>query len=203
MTDSVTFHFDPSCPWTWLTSRWLVDVAEQGKVEIVWQAFSLPLLYEGHETPEKLRDAMTMSRRATRVVQHLADAGRNDDVGRFYTAIGTALFAKDQKPSAEVVDDTIRQVGFDDADALVAVAADDGADQAVRVAHERAAELVGADVGSPVIITPGGNAIFGPIVSPVPRGEAAVAIWNAVTLLSNDERFFELKRGRSGGPDFG
>ena len=26
---SVDFYFDPACPWTWLTSRWLVDAARQ------------------------------------------------------------------------------------------------------------------------------------------------------------------------------
>jgi predicted DsbA family dithiol-disulfide isomerase len=44
---SVTFFFDPLCPWTWVTSRWLVDVADRRGFPLEWRALSLALLHAG------------------------------------------------------------------------------------------------------------------------------------------------------------
>jgi len=46
-----TYFFDPSCPHTWRTSRWLVSVPD---VTPHWRAFSLTLL-SGGEILEKFR----------------------------------------------------------------------------------------------------------------------------------------------------
>ncbi len=202
MADSVTFHFDPVCPWTWLSSRWVLEVADQTGLEVTWQSFSLPLLNEGKEIPEQFQAGMEVSKQATRVVQHLADAGRNDDVGAFYTAIGTALHPGGAEKTPALVEQSLREAGLPDAQKLSEVALDPAADAAVKVAHERALELVGEDVGSPIIITAAGNAIFGPVVSPVPKGDDAVAIWEASRTLADIATFHELKRGRGGGPDY-
>lgn len=202
MADSVTFHFDPVCPWTWLSSRWVVEVADQTGLEVTWQSFSLPLLNEGKEIPDQFKAGMEVSKQATRVVQHLADAGRNDDVAAFYTAIGTALHPGSAEMNTELVERSLREAGLADVEELVEVARDPGADAAVKVAHERALELVGEDVGSPIIITAAGNAIFGPVVSPVPKGDDAVAIWEAARTLADIASFHELKRGRGGAPDY-
>ena len=202
MPETVTFHFDPVCPWTWLSSRLMVEVADQTGLQIDWQAFSLPVLNEGQETPDKFKAGMEVSRRATRVVQHLADAGRNDDVAAFYTTLGTKLHPGGAERSVELVDQAIRDAGLADADQLEEVARDEGADAAVRAAHQRAHDLVGDDTGSPIIVTAAGNAAFGPVVSPVPRGDTAVAVWEAARTLADIDCFAELKRGRDGGPDF-
>jgi 2-hydroxychromene-2-carboxylate isomerase len=37
----VEFYFDVSCPWTWMTSRWMTDVAPQRDLDITWRTFSL------------------------------------------------------------------------------------------------------------------------------------------------------------------
>ena len=202
MPDSVTFHFDPICPWTWLASRWILEVADQTGLQVTWQAFSLPMLQEGEETSDDAKPAMELSRRANRVVQHLADAGRNDDVGAFYTAIGTALHPGAAEKSPGLVDAAIRRAGLADADALCQVARDPGADAAVEAAYEKIHEMVGGDAGSPMVVTAAGNAVFGPVVSPVPKGDDAVAVWEAVRTLADIASFAELKRGRDSEPDF-
>jgi hypothetical protein len=42
-----------------------------------------------------------------------------------------------------------------------------------------------------------GTAFFGPVVSPVPRGEEAGRLGDGVLLVTGTPGFFELKRGRS------
>jgi hypothetical protein len=64
----------------------------------------------------------------------------------------------------------------------------------------------GDEVGTPVIHTPGPDgqpiAFFGPVVSPVPLGEAAGRLWDGVLLVSGTDGFFELKRTRIRHPIF-
>ena len=57
------------------------------------------------------------------------------------------------------------------------------------------------DVGTPVISVDG-VAFFGPVVSPIPRGEAAGRLWDGVRLVAGTDGFFELKRTRTRDPIF-
>jgi hypothetical protein len=47
MTTTVDFYLDAGCPWTWLASRWLVDVADQRDLTVRWRPFSLALPERG------------------------------------------------------------------------------------------------------------------------------------------------------------
>ncbi|MFD0851252.1 disulfide bond formation protein DsbA, partial [Actinomadura adrarensis] len=45
--------FDPSCPYTWITSRWLVEAARVRPIGIRWHVLSLSVLNEHlDEDPE-------------------------------------------------------------------------------------------------------------------------------------------------------
>src|SRR5919112_922637 len=39
-TSVVDFWFDPICQWTWLTSRWLLEVQAVRPVKLVWHVLS-------------------------------------------------------------------------------------------------------------------------------------------------------------------
>ncbi len=45
----ITFYFDPSCPFCWITSRWLLMVAEERELQITWKPFSLAIKNEALE----------------------------------------------------------------------------------------------------------------------------------------------------------
>jgi hypothetical protein len=62
-------------------------------------------------------------------------------------------------------------------------------------------DQVGYEVGTPVIATQG-VAFFGPVVSPIPRGEDAGRLWDGVRLVAGTDGFFELKRSRTRDPIF-
>ena len=91
--------------------------------------------------------------------------------------------------------------------AELADAADvDDYDEVLRKSHHAGMDLVGEDVGTPVIHTPGPDgetvAFFGPVVSPAPKGEAAGRLWDGVVLVAGTDGFFELKRTRTRPPIF-
>jgi hypothetical protein len=44
--------------------------------------------------------------------------------------------------------------------------------------------------------------VFGPVVSPIPRGEDAGRLWDGVLLIAGIDGFFELKRSRTRDPIF-
>jgi hypothetical protein len=67
--------------------------------------------------------------------------------------------------------------------------------------HHEKAPRDGYDVGTPVI-TVNGLSVFGPVVSPIPRGEAAARLWDGVLLIAGTDGFFELKRSRTRDPIF-
>ena len=74
-------------------------------------------------------------------------------------------------------------------------------DEQVRASHEEGISLVGTDVGTPILAF-NGNAIFGPVVTPAPKGEAAGRLWDGTLLVTATPGFYELKRTRTGRPEF-
>jgi len=67
--------------------------------------------------------------------------------------------------------------------------------------HHEAFDEVGLDVGTPVIRIRG-KALFGPVITPTPRGEAAGELWDGLVLVTKTDGFFGLKRSRDRRPSF-
>ena len=43
-TYDIEFFWDPVCPWAWITSRWVTEVAKQRDLSVDWRFISLRLL---------------------------------------------------------------------------------------------------------------------------------------------------------------
>jgi hypothetical protein len=84
---------------------------------------------------------------------------------------------------------------------LLRVADSTEVDEDLRASHQRAMDLVGNDVGTPVISVEG-VAFFGPVISQAPAGGDAGKLWDGCLLVAGTPGFFELKRTRTTGPIF-
>ncbi|HEU0240442.1 MAG TPA: disulfide bond formation protein DsbA [Micromonosporaceae bacterium] len=195
MADDVTFYFDPTCPFTWRTSRWLRAVTQPRGHTIGWKLMSLKMLNEGRELPEAYRDRVAFSIRAVRVLQATLDNHGPDALDRVYTEFGTRLHYQ----HATLDDDLlVTAIAAADLPADLAKRADDGGlDATIRASHEAGQARVGQESGSPIVAIGDGPGFFGPVVVPVPEGEEAEKLYDAVRLLSAVPAFSELKRSRA------
>ena len=201
---AVDFWFDPVCPYTWLTFRWMREVEKVRPVRVRWRLMSLEVLNEGREVNPEDPDG-EWGEYLWYPVRLCAAAEREYGpgvLGRFYTALGTRLHVRGEWDAyAGALADTGLPAELAEA---VGSTAYDGA---IRASHAEAMALVGEDVGTPVIAVPGPGGgrtgLFGPVVSPAPRGEEAGRLWDGVLRLASVPGFFELRRARTGGPDFG
>ncbi|MFG3702324.1 DsbA family protein [Micromonospora sp. NPDC047620] len=187
-----TFFFDPACPWTWRTSRWLVAVADARGLRLEWRAFSLAILNEGNVAPQ-FAEAITASSRALRLVEALRADGRHDDVARFYAEVGARSHDAGNPLSPKIVAAAVEAADLQEAAPALD---DDRWDDAVRESHALAYASAGPDVGSPVLMLPGAErGVHGPILTEVPTDDA-LTIWDSLLPLIRMPAFHELKRAR-------
>jgi 2-hydroxychromene-2-carboxylate isomerase len=192
-TTPVDFFFDPGCPFTWATSRWITEVAGTGAASVSWRLMSLGILNEGKEIPEQYREFMAQSARALRALAAAGAHGGNDAVAALYTALGTRRHVNGDQYTDEVIAAAVAEAGLP---ASVAAAVDDeDLDKVVRAGHEESQAAVGQESGSPVVRV-GEVAWFGPVVAPAPTGDEALRLFDAVKTLATVPSFSELKTSR-------
>jgi protein-disulfide isomerase-like protein with CxxC motif len=196
----VDFWFDPLCPWAWISSRWILAAAEVRDLEVQWHVMSLAELNSGRDDlSEQYKDLMAKAWGPVRVVVAAGQAHGPDVIGPLYTALGTRFHVQGEERDRDTIGKALADVGLP-ADLLDAIDSD-AYDEALRESHYDGINRVGMDVGTPVISV-GGVAFFGPVVTPAPKGEAAGKLWDGVVLVAGTEGFYELKRTREAAPSF-
>lgn len=195
---SAEFWFDPLCPWAWMSSRWLGEVQRVRAVDVTWSVMSLSVLNEGRDLPPQYQELMVSGWGPVRVVIAAREAHGQQVVKPLYDALGERIHHRGEDYPTAIVG-ALADLGLP---AELAAAATSGAhDEALRASHQRAIDLVGDEVGTPVIAVDG-VAFFGPVVSPAPKGEAAGRLWDGCVLVAGTDGFFELKRSRTSEPIF-
>ncbi|MFI9808935.1 DsbA family protein [Streptomyces sp. NPDC052301] len=196
----VDFWFDPTCPWAWLTSRWILEVARQRPLDVRWRLMSLTVLNEGRENlPERWHRDLALRMEAVRVCAAAEQGYGSKVLGRLYTELGTRFHLQKAPKERSTYAAALTAADLDPA--LADAAGSDAFDGAVRASHNDGIDRVGTDVGTPVIAV-GDVAFFGPVVTPTPRGEAALRLWDGFLAVAGTDGFFELKRTRTRDPIF-
>jgi 2-hydroxychromene-2-carboxylate isomerase len=196
---AVDFWFDPSCPWAWMTSRWVDEVSEHRDLDVTWHIMSLAVLNENNDLPESYRAFFPRALKYTRLVAAVSELQGAEYVKPLYDALGTRIHPGGSKDPDEVIPAALAEVGLPVE--LARYADSDEFDEQMRASHFDGINRVGQDVGTPVIAV-NGIAFFGPVVSPSPKGEQALVLWDGVVAAASYDGFFELKRTRTREPIF-
>ena len=201
--EEVQFWFDPLCPWAWITSRWMLEVERVRPVQTDWRIMSLAYLnlvqHEGKGLNEEYTERMNRAWGPVRVcAAAAADAGPGI-LGPLYTALGTRIHNQGRRDDLAVLPEALQEAGLPMW--LADAAETDEFDAAIKKSHHEAFDEVGLDVGTPVLRIRG-KALFGPVITPAPKGEAAGELWDGLVLVSKADGFFELKRSRDRAPSF-
>ena len=197
MTATADFWFDPACPWAWMTSRWMLEVEQVRDVKTTWHVMSLAILNEERDEHDEnwLRKLGIV-----RVLIAAEQAHGNEVLLPLYTALGNRIHVEGHGTKyADLLPEALAEVGLPAA--LIEAMDTDRYDDALRKSHLAGMELVGMEVGTPVIAVEG-SAFFGPVVTPAPKAEAAGKLWDGVRLVAGTDGFFELKRTRDRSPVF-
>ncbi len=196
MRETVTFWFDPGCPWTWATSRWAVEAAAQRGLAVEWRLLSLSVLNEGR-IAEEWRERMAFGAGVLRVCAAVRAECGNDALGAFFTAYGRLVHEDKAGFTRDTVAAALAEAALP---ASLAGALDEPAwDEVVRRDHDASQDAAGGEAGSPVMAFRGVG-WFGPVLSPAPSGEAAGTLWDDLTRFITRDGIFEVKRGRDRPP---
>jgi hypothetical protein len=104
-----------------------------------------------------------------------------------YTALGTRYHPQGQPKTRAIIEAALREAGLPED--LAEAGDTDSYDPALLRSHQEGIDMVGQEVGSPIIAVPGPDfdsdkiAFFGPVVTPTPTGEQAARLGMALLLL--------------------
>ncbi|WP_149261938.1 DsbA family protein [Actinomadura sp. K4S16] len=194
----VVCYFDASCPFAWITSRWLLEVERLRPVDLSFRIMSLSVLNEHREIEPWYREFNDRAWGPARVCT-AAEIGHGAAVLRdLYTALGTRIHAQGNKDFDTVIPEALEESGLPAS--LAEAARSEEFDTALRARHKAAQDAMGEEGGTP-LITLDGATFFGPVLNAIPKGEQAVRLFEAVRTLAGTGPFAEMKRAR-GALDF-
>ena len=200
----VEFFWDPVCPWAWLTSRWVDDVARQRGLRVDWRFISLRLLnkdrdYE-RDFPAGYPAVHGSGLKLLRVAAAVREAEGPGRMGTLYTQFGADIHVRGRRDEImhgweDGFPDYLRSVGIEDR--YLAAANDERWDTLLQAETDDALSRTGRDVGTPIIsVRRDGELLsfFGPVMSRVPRGADALRLWDALWEVASFPGMAELKR---------
>jgi hypothetical protein len=204
---SVDVYVDPSCPWAWITSRWIKEVAPHRDLSVTWQSYCLEIRDDygvAPWVPEEFRAtaiaAHAVAHRMLRVFEAVRARSGEDDVDALFAAWGRRFFRPDAPR-----DDSLLAACLEACDLepeLRSAADDEKWDGPIVESMQVAYRFGGPKTQTPTVVVgedpPHG--FKGPVMAPAPTGDDAVRLWDAVQVLSRSPGFFEITRPRANPP---
>jgi 2-hydroxychromene-2-carboxylate isomerase len=203
----VEFFVDPSCPWAWMASVWVREVAPQRDLDVVWRSYCLEIRDDygvAPTVPEHLRDrvitAHAVSHRMLRVFEAARAGVGEDAVDQLYAAWGPRFFRRDAPLDDTLLAACVDACGLDPS--LVDATGDEKWDDPIVEAMEVAYRFGGPKTQTPTIAVYGDppHGFKGPVMSQAPTGEAAIRFWDALQVIAAEPAFYEITRPRSAPP---
>lgn len=203
----VEMYVDPSCPWAWITARWLKEVAPERDLSLTWPSYCLEIRDDygvAPTVPERLRDAAmrghALSHRMLRIFEAARAAVGEDAVDALYTEWGRRFFAPDAARDDTLLRACVAACGLEPV--MLAAADDEKWDAPIVEAMEVAYHFGGHKTQTPTIVVRSDppHGFKGPVMAPAPTGPAAVRLWDAVQVISEEPGFFEITRPRANPP---
>lgn len=207
----IEFFFDPVCPWAWITSRWVDEVVRLRDLDVEWRLIALRLVNEERDYDRDFAAGYERGHmrglELLRVAAAARDAHGPAALGPLYTAIGTTFHDERGRDTFDDPERATTRAALAAAglpDTLADAATEDVWDKVIRADTDEALTRTGRDVGTPIITwgPPDGPSLFGPVIARIPRGDEALALWDACATLARTKGFAELKRSDRDKPDF-
>jgi hypothetical protein len=193
----VDLYIDPVCPFSWVTSRWLLDAARTTHTRVTLRQMSLAVLNEGNHVDAQQQRMIERSRRLGRLFAAVVDRDGPDAFARLYGAVGTFIHVRRQELNQSVISGILADNGFDGS--LSEALDDSGFDEATRYAHQASQDALGGRAGSPIIAVDG-HGFFGPVLTRIPGREDGIALLDAVLTAARTPAFAVLQRPYQGPP---
>ena len=190
----IAFHLDVMCPWAYQASIWIRDVRARRGLEIDWRFFSLEEINRAEGKKHPWERPWSYGWGMMRVAALLRRTSM-DDCDRFYAVAGRALHVEGRKPHRrEVAAELLETIGLDPGLVEVAIA-DPTTHDDVRRDHDALASHGG--FGVPTLLFSDGSHLYGPVITPAPLGDDAVALWDLVCATRRFPYLYELKRPKT------
>lgn len=188
---AIDLYLDPVCPFSWVTSRWLLDAADKTERPVKLRQMSLAVLNEGEDADEAHQRMFERSRRLGRLFAAVTDRHGPEAFARLYEPIGTRLHVEKEKVTPGFVADVLSDLGLEES--LSKALDEPELDETVRRAHAASQDALGDEAGSPIIAIDG-RAFFGPVLTALPEPDDGVVLLDAVVSAAGVPAFAVLQR---------
>jgi hypothetical protein len=211
-TVGVEVFVDPSCPWAWITSRWVAEVAPSRDLSLTWRSYCLEIRDDygvAPTMPEEYRERAlaghALSHRMLRIFEAARAESGEGAVDALYTEWGRRYFLGGGAGGGGFAGDALLAgclSGCGLSADLLGAADDEKWDAPIADAMEVAYQYGGPKTQTPTILvraTPP-YGFKGPVMAPAPQGDAAIRFWDAITVVAQEPGFFEITRPRANPP---
>lgn len=202
----IDLYADPVCPFTWVTTRWLLENSVEHTVML--RQMSLAVL-NGHNADGNAdADAddntdddpmFSRSRRIGRVFAAATSRFGPTAFASLYLALGPHLHPGTQETDEDAIAAALYASGFDPD--LAEALNDESYDTNVHRAHEESQTALGGPGGSPIFAIDG-HGFNGPVLTAPPKPDDAAALLSAVITAATTPGFAALQRPFDSPPDF-